>query len=1158
MSIRVFVAAIAVTLTAATSAAAGPVQNILDINRTVQAAPFLAETTPFAAIGSRWLVPLCNPTCTPWMTDGTPGNARQLGTMRFDGAASVSDGTTAYFVSSDSPIAVWRTDGTPGGTVQVWSGTSNVASLRRLGNATYFASGSALWRIDDGAPGATQVFAFTDVVYSIGTLPGKLFLAIGYPTSLWVSDGTAAGTTQVGSFSGNYGFFASPVQVGSRVFFWWATSNVDYTLWSSDGTAAGTYQMSSLVRSGLSRVVNLGGIALATLARPDNSMSLIASDGSPGGAIELGHWAIHGLANDLAVSGSRAYFATDDGSTGVELWQTDGTAAGTQLAADINPGGLAGNPQSLVAAADGLYFHANDANDTAAFFLPVGSSTPVKLGSSTALDLPWAPLGPRMLFQGINHAARVSTSGSAIAPLLTAPGEPNLGSRCQVFNGYPAQRVGATMYFPADDGIHGCALWKSDGTAPGTSMVLDPAGQPLLFSNSPLFSRAVVDNVLYFTGSGSRLYRTDGTPQGSYVQLNFVSDLVAVGSYLFVRDTSSKLFRFDTRTTQVTAVDPANFYSMSLPSLVNGRLVWWGNNGIASLMSASVDSGQGQIISAVGPGPQDMRVVAAGRQGYFIGNSPSAGAEPWVTDGTAGGTHLASDLNAGTGSSVSQVLGTGRGLGWFGDAFTVQPVYRSDGSNLGTFPLATTAGRGGGAFFNGRFYFYGSCPGQDFYGLCATDGGTSASGVGSPGTIQVGSVLSLGNTVVADASFNFFAQLVFTAGRSSQRTATVDMPSFVLDFSQSMARLPKGIFLMAGTGSGQEPSLLPYSAIPRITRIPAGIDLDGDGAADLLWQHPSGQGGVWLMDGAQFRGTAALAPPAPGSVPFMSADFDGDGRADILWRNPQGRYDVTLMNGLTPVPGGSAKLLDGGSGWEVVGKGDFDGDGRADLFWRHSSGLHGVWLMNGLAPYSTSAISPPAGGSNATLFADLDGDGRTDVVWIATNGQVDVSLMSGVNAANAKILDGGSGWMPILAGDLDGDGKADLVWKHADGSHGAWLMDGSFVRGYASFLGPRSGWTARYLADLDGDGQLDIVWSHTDGSWGGWLMDGLQPRAYGLLLGANSGWSIVGSADLDGDTRADLIWRDARGQYGVWLMEGLSARSTASILPGGSGWEVVP
>jgi ELWxxDGT repeat protein len=55
----------------------------------------------------------------------------------------------------------------------------------------------------------------------------------------------------------------------------------------------------------------------------------------------------------VALGDGRALFAADDGATGRELWVSDGTAAGTRMAADIAPGAQSSDPRGSVALGDG-------------------------------------------------------------------------------------------------------------------------------------------------------------------------------------------------------------------------------------------------------------------------------------------------------------------------------------------------------------------------------------------------------------------------------------------------------------------------------------------------------------------------------------------------------------------------------------------------------------------------------------------------------------------------------------------------------------------------------------------------------------------------------------------------------------------------------------
>ena len=84
--------------------------------------------------------------------------------------------------------------------------------------------------------------------------------------------------------------------------------------------------------------------------------------------------------------------------------------------------------------------------------------------------------------------------------------------------------AGDTLYFTADDGIHGLELWKSDGTEAGTVMVKDLwPGNDSSGSPNRRIQMAVEDDRhwrhrLFLRNDGVNgygLYKSDGTANGT-------------------------------------------------------------------------------------------------------------------------------------------------------------------------------------------------------------------------------------------------------------------------------------------------------------------------------------------------------------------------------------------------------------------------------------------------------------------------------------------------------------------------------------------------------------------------------------------------------------------------------------------------------------------
>ena len=72
-----------------------------------------------------------------------------------------------------------------------------------------------------------------------------------------------------------------------------------------------------------------------------------------------------------------------------------------------------------------------------------------------------------------------------------------------------------TLFFRAHDGSHGFELWKSDGTPDGTVMVKDinPSNRYVIYVGSNLAN--IGGTVFFGTDDGFELWKSDGTPEGT-------------------------------------------------------------------------------------------------------------------------------------------------------------------------------------------------------------------------------------------------------------------------------------------------------------------------------------------------------------------------------------------------------------------------------------------------------------------------------------------------------------------------------------------------------------------------------------------------------------------------------------------------------------------
>lgn len=360
-----------------------------------------------------------------WKTNGTEAGTQ----MVKDIAGGEGDGAPVFFAiyqdllyfradDGDSGFEIWRSNGTSGGTqrfVDLNPGPddSQPGNFWVFNDLLYFRAndgelGSELYRTDGSVAG-------TDLVRDIhaglrGSEPGADSGFIPFQGSLYFSADGAVGGEAIGTE-----LYRTDGQTTELVL------DADHGSDSSLPTQFTIFQ---------NDLYFIAEVPLPPLG-VDYAAYLYRVDGDTG-QVERFFSEPVDFSESLTIIGDTMYFAGGGEATGIELYRTDGTQAGTVLVHDAFPGEDSSKPQNFFALGERLFFSAGDR------FEP---------GTNRVVQQLWVTEG-------------TSATTRKLSTDVVNPQTPLVAYRDEVF-------------YLGNDGQAGWELFKSDGTVAGTGMVRD-------------------------------------------------------------------------------------------------------------------------------------------------------------------------------------------------------------------------------------------------------------------------------------------------------------------------------------------------------------------------------------------------------------------------------------------------------------------------------------------------------------------------------------------------------------------------------------------------------------------------------------------------------------------------------------------------------------
>jgi len=456
---------------------------------------------------------------------------------------------TSYFVAEDGihGSELWRTDGTANGTYllkDIYTGTesSNISYITAFKNGIIFSATNGgenkLWISNGTEAGTKEMGNFSSPQYIMALGEKFYFISKG---QLYSSDGTADGTVSL------FNFFASTKDYYSaRVNRLYVINNklfliVDYTtpesnhagprLWVSNGTVEGTMPISNDIVAPDQLITGPDGmIYFSSQNYYESQRKLWVTNGQPGNMQKVA------AAGDIIVRqgdfiktfNDAIYFAGNKANNfSDKLYKLQGNQL--SLVKDFEETGQTASISNVKKVTGGLYLGVSFLSTATTYKRQLwksdGSTNGTLLVKDSCLMSTSIEWNGKLLFYAVgpdrqNREPWISDGTEAGTAQLKdiAPGINGSDGNFTVFSPLNHQLI-----FQANDGPSGLELWQTNGTAAGTTLLKDinttstgPSGiwLPTAFNNKLVFTAS--------NGINGGLWASDGTDAGT-TQVNNIS-----------------------------------------------------------------------------------------------------------------------------------------------------------------------------------------------------------------------------------------------------------------------------------------------------------------------------------------------------------------------------------------------------------------------------------------------------------------------------------------------------------------------------------------------------------------------------------------------------------------------------------------------------------